>query len=292
MAGDNGETVDLEQLALEYLQGTTSDTTEEEYADEEGEHEAPKKASGHPAWKPILDAVPEEYHEALMPQLQEWDTGVSRKFQDIHDKYAAYEELEDYDPSDLKEAAEIYQQLVNDPAATWESIGRVFGLSPQETAQSASEAESGDFDDLELPPALMAKLAKVDKQEQMLEMIAADLQGRNVAEEEAEEDAALEEYLEELAEEYGAFDEDYIVTLLAAGIDGDEAIARYQELVGEANAEQVAEVESSDSRTSAPRIMSSSGGVPSGSGNPNLSKLSDQDTKGLVAEILRLAQQE
>ena len=62
----SGETVDLAQLALQFLEGAGVPPVGE--ADENAE-EVVEPAAGsneHPAWTSILDAVPAEYHDALM----------------------------------------------------------------------------------------------------------------------------------------------------------------------------------------------------------------------------------
>jgi hypothetical protein len=84
--------------------------------------------------------------------------------------------------------------------------------------------------------------------------------------------------LQELAEEFGEYDEDYVVGLIAAGIDGEEAVARYQAAIHKQAPPPV--------RTPAPKVMSGSGGVPS-SGSVDLAKMSPQDTKRFVMEALR-----
>lgn len=276
------DTVDTEQLALDFLSGNESEkpAVEPEVSNDDANE-------GHAAWKAILDEVPEEYHAALRPTLQEWDTGVSRQFQKIHDKYSPLEELaNEYDPDTVREALNIYDQLVNDPAATYETIGRVFDLSPQVVQTGLSDISEEEFDGLELPNEVLEKLAQVDEMSKVLGLVTQELNQRRDMEEEAEGEQELDDYLEELEEEYGEFDADYVVALIGAGIDGDEAVERFQELVGSTGSSKE---EVTSSREKAPKIMSSSGGVPSSpSGLPDLTGLSSRNTKDLVTEILRL----
>jgi hypothetical protein len=295
----NGEATpqkNVEELALEFLQGTREVPTEEitpEFVAEQTEAPA-QVASDHPAWNAILDAVPAEYHDALKPTLQEWDTGVSRRFQKLHDEYEPLKALADYDPDTVREAVNIYTQLVNDPAATWETIGRVFELSPQDTAQSGSSIEE-DFEDLDLPDALIARLARIDDQDKQLQLITEELNRRRAEEEEAEGEAELDAYLVELEEEYGEFDADYVIGLLSVGIDGEEAISRWQAIRGNGQPvqQQVAAPAPTSAASSAPKVMSSAGGVPTSTSSlPDLTNLSNQNTQALVEQILRQAQQE
>ena len=104
MDGNNGETVDMSQLALEFLQGTRPTTSVEETSEtEESDTPEVEEVTTHPAWKSILDAVPAEYHDALKPTLQEWDTGVSKRFQKLHDEYEPLKRFENYEPDTVEE---------------------------------------------------------------------------------------------------------------------------------------------------------------------------------------------
>lgn len=274
MDGDTNlpEGLDLQSLAAQML-GLDEEAPSGE--NEQEEEEALPQV-GHPAWQEILSKIPVELHNEVLPTLQSWDSGVSRRFQKIHDEYEPYKELEKYgDPETLRKASEIYQALIEDPVATVETIRRVYGLSP--------EVEEVDEEYDELPPILKEKLSKLDEHERALAQMRQELEYRQAAEQEAQEDAALEEYLEELTEEYGEFDQDYVVGLIAAGVDGEEAVARYQYLT-----QRVA----SQPKVQAPTVMSGSGGIPSSGPRPELSKLSNTQTQDLVAELLRMTKQD
>ena len=271
---DESDAPDIEALAAQML-GLEEDEAEDdtEYEEEDNEPQA-----GHPAWQQILSQLPAEYHAAIIPTLQEWDSGVSRRFQKIHDEYAPLKRFEEVDPDEIKEALDVYQALNNDPASTWEAIGRVYGLSPQQVSQVADESD--DFDLEDLPPAVRDRLSKLDVHDRVLEAITGELLQRQESEKEFQEDAELEEYLDYLRDTYGDYDEDYVVGLIASGIDGEEAIGRFQQFTQQ--------FESQPQRQS-PRIMSGGGGIPNNE-SVNVSKLSNQDTQKLVEELLRLSQ--
>lgn len=265
------EGLTIEEIAAQMLGMEQEDSDEEEYEDEEEDHQ------GHPAWRGILDLVPQENQAQVREQLASWDAGVNRRFQKIHDEYAPYKDLDDYDPAMLKTAADVYSALLENPQNTWETIGKVYGLSPTQ-----AEDEDDEEDGFELPASVRSKLSKLDQHEQIIGRLSQEFQQLQAAEQEAQEDAELEQYLEDLAEEYGDFDEEYVVGLIAAGVDGEEAVGRYQNLINRA---------SSPRRNTAPTVMSGSGGIPT-SGSVNVSKLNKTDTQNLVAELLRLTASE
>lgn len=276
---DNNEAegLSIEDLAARML-GLDSD--DEAQYDDGQEEEDSDRPVGHPAWQSILSQIPEELHSKVIPTLQEWDAGVSRRFQKIHDEYSGFKEFEEVDIDDLRQAYKVYSALTEDPQSTWETIGRVYGLSPQQVSQAMS-SEEDDLDLDALPQSIRDRLSRIDQHDALLQQMAYQMQEAQAAEEEAEEDAALDELLEELQEEYGEFDEDYVVGLIASGVDPEEAVERFQQFT--------ARYQPQVPQQPAPRVMSSGGGVPS-STPVNVTGLNNQDTQALVAEILRLSQ--
>jgi len=272
--------ISIEALAAQMLGLNEEVENNEKDTDEE---ENSKHVVGHPAWRQILNSIPEEYHDAVIPTLQGWDRGVSRRFQKLHDEYAPYKQFEDLEPDSLKEAVNVYNALTNDPAATWEAIGRVYGLSPQQVSQAASQGE--DFDLEDLPAPIRERLNRLDEHDKTLMQLSQQIQQQQAKAEEQAQDEALEEYLEELREEYGDFDEDYVVGLIASGVDGDDAVGRFQALLEDiAGNIQFEETP----KQNYPQVMSGGGGVPD-YGQVDTSKMSNQDTQALNAEILRLS---
>jgi hypothetical protein len=255
------------------------DEDEEYDSDDDEEDERPQV--GHPAWQQILNQIPSEYHEAVIPTLQRWDSGVSRRFQRIHDEYAPYKELGEFEPDSIKEAMNVYNALNNDPAATWEAIGRVYGLSPQQVSQAASDDEDFDMDDL--PGPIRERLNRLDEHDRTLVQLSQQIQQQQQASQQEQEDEALEEYLDDLREEYGDFDEEYVVGLIAAGLDGEDAVERFQQLIND-----IASNTEVEPRANYPQVMSGGGGVPD-YGEVDTSSMSNQDTQALIAEILRLS---
>lgn len=234
----------------------------------------------HPAWNEVLSQIPSELHSKVIPTLQKWDQGVSRQFQKIHDQYRPLAKYEEIDPDILEDAIKVYDALTSDPASTWEAIGRAYGLSPTaKTNPVTEEDEANNFNLDDLPPAVKARLNKVDMHDQVLEEVAQDLLARREAEQAAQEEAELEQYLTELHDTYGDFDEDYVIGLLAAGIDGEAAVGKYQQLAFIQPSQQ-------NSRAVTPQVLSSSGGIPSVQ-SVDVGSLSRSQTESLIAEILR-----
>jgi len=282
--GEDDTALEQPQISIEDLAAQMLGLTDNNESEEEDEEGSQPQARVHPAWQEILDSVPAEYHEQIIPTLQQWDRGVSRRFQRIHDEYAPYKEFEELEPDSIKEAVNIYNALTTDPAATWEAIGRVYGLSPQEVSQAASQDEDFDLDDL--PAPIRDRLNRLDEHDKTLQLLSLQMQQQGQQAEEQAQDEALEEYLGELKEEYGDFDEDYVVGLMASGMDGEDAVERFQALLGQIASEITFE---DDGKPEYPQVMSGGGGVADFA-QVDTSKMSNQDTQALIAEILRISQ--
>jgi hypothetical protein len=229
---------------------------------------------GHPAWQEILDAIPEQYRDAVMPTLEKWDKGVSNRFQSLHSKYEPLKQYAEYDPTELEIAINLKQAIEADPRAVWELLAQTYELQPLE--QGASEQGSVDMGQgyyeeggSEVDPLILQQLA--EQQAQLAEL----QQAREL--EEAEEQ--LDAYMAYLHDEHGEFDDDYVVTLLANGVDGEEAVNRYKSKFQAA----------APTAPTAPKVMGAGGGVPSRAIDPNA--LSNNETKDLVAQMLLQAQQ-
>lgn len=285
MSGEQPNTgpVDVQQMARDMLDKSTVETSVPEVESEEVDSTSEQEPSedklivgGHPAWEEVLTAVPEEFHEALIPKLKGWDGGVTRRFQEIHSQYEplkAFEPLvqQGFDPDTLSQAIGLYQALNDSPDKVYEALGEAYGFGEQ-------ESESDDYDDegeTSIPRELQEQL---DRQERALEAMAEELSRRNEQEQNLQQTQELDNYLNSLRSEYGDFDEDYVVTKLANGMDGEVAVRQYQEIVGPPR-----------TPSAAPKVMGSSGvgsgGIPTDS--PEISKLSSQDTQSLVESILQ-----
>lgn len=259
-------------------------STEDVSSDESGESSS-KKLGGHPAWQEILSAVPEEYHEMLTPKLKEWDAGVTRRFQEIHSQYEplkVFEPIaEDIDADTLSSALGLFQAVNTNPEEVYRALGAAYGF--------ASEQESSDDDEddySQLPPHIARQL---EEQQRAIEALSEFAQTTQLTSVQQQEQEALNDYLGQLQDAYGDFDEDYVLTKMAAGVDGEVAVRQYFEIAPPVGGSQSQGQQTRGSAVTPPQVLGSSGvgsgGVPSTSVSP--AKLGRAETKSLVEEILR-----
>lgn len=226
---------------------------------------------GHPAWQEILDAIPEQYREAVMPTLEKWDKGVQNRFQSLHSKYEPLKAFEQADPQQIEMGLNLLERINEDPRAVYDLMRTTYGFDNE---QGASENEGSMSEQFAEPDDKV--LSQLSATEQRLAQLEQEREMERYQEQ-------LDAYIAYLHEpEPGKvrdFDEDYVITLLANGVDGEEAVSRYQKIVETAAPK--------NTPPPAPRIMPSGGGVPSNAIDPKT--LSDSQTKDLVAQMLQQA---
>lgn len=223
---------------------------------------------GHPAWQEILDAIPEEYRATVMPTLEKWDKGVQNRFQSLHSKYEPLKPYEQVDPQEIEMGLNLIRQINEDPRTVYDLMAQSFGFGNEQGAsenedQMSEQYGEADPQTLQLLQEQAERLAQLEQEREM---------------EKYEEQ--LDAYMKYLHEQHGDFDDDYVVTLLANGVDGDEAVSRYNKIVETATANM-------STPPPAPRVMPSGGGVPSNAIDPKT--LTDGQTKDLVAQMLQQA---
>lgn len=256
--------------------------------DNSGTVEQQQEIKGHPAWDEILSTVPQEFHHLITPTLEKWDSGVQKKIQDLHSQIDPYREIiEDIDPEVVDMALKLAEAVQADPRAVYEQLAEAYGFDSSE--QGVTEMEN-TVEDLFNDGSDTAQLANaLAEQRAMLEQLQqerqAELEAIAQAQEEAELDELLDEYIDALHQEYGDFNEDFVITLMGNGLDGEEAVKEFFSIVQEASQAQ----QPSES-SSAPTVLGSGGNIPSNAIDP--SKLNPSQTSELVAQLLAMEDQD
>ena len=78
----------------------------------------------------FLANVPESDRAVVSRYIKDWDSGVTKKFQEIHGQYEPYKQLGDVDK--LRQAVEVYDLLDNSPEIIYETLKQHFSeIQPQ-----------------------------------------------------------------------------------------------------------------------------------------------------------------
>lgn len=195
----------------------------------------PNQNPGHPAWKEILDVLPDSLHGIITPKLQDWDRGVQQRFQEIHQQYNPYKKLvENQVPAEyVEQALYLANQLETNPAELVQKAIEHFNLEQFKAQANNSDDDYDedydmqDLDDLRNDPRLKPFF---DKQDELAQYIEQQQQ----AQQEQQSNQEMQNYLAYLHENYGNFDDIYVTALVANGVDGEVAVKQFQNTVNQA----------------------------------------------------------
>jgi len=228
----------------------------------------------------FLTRIPEADRATVEKYVKQWDAGVTRRFQELHKQYEPYKNLGELET--LQKAQEIYGILDNEPERLYHALREIF------EEEAGNEQQQNPDASVENPPefqgALQELQSKFDQQTQVLEAMAQYLMQQENQSKESQEDSELEDYLGLLKEEFGDFDEDYVLTKMYHGASGEEAIQAYQQFV-----QQIAN-QAGSAVNNLPTFLSSSGGsgVPQ-TPSQKLGEIPGKDIRNLVADVLAQA---
>ena len=232
----------------------------------------------NPAWGEALSAVPEQFHPHLTEHFQKWDQSAQQRVEQANQSVAQFEPFKPFiengiSPEDLEQGLQLMYQINQDPKAVYEALGQAYNLTPaQVEAVIEGEGEEGQN-----PQAFDPRY---DQLQEGLDLVANTLLQQEQAKISAQADAELDTELKGLREKFGDFDEHYVLSLVANGATMEQAAQKYQTLTQN--------ILQQNPRPFAPNVMGNSGGgtgLPSQAIDPT--KLSDQDRRALVAQMLK-----
>lgn len=271
----------------------------------------------NPKWNGLLSKIPAEYHNQIIPDLQEWDKGVQERFNEIRSEYSELEKFKplvdnNVDFDYVAQAVNLADALQRDAVGTIKEINQAWELGfvdkdeAEKLGQSAgSGTDNDDFlntdDDILNHPQVKAMK---DALEQLQTTYETDKERERREQEEAQALREFEQTLDDLEKKYTQpedgsdpqpFNRLFVTALMAQDIDGDEAVKQYhQVLAGTVNTDtDTTQTNSSTgSSDSPPVVMGNSGTAGSGSadgsvnfGSMNTSEFNDTVEKLLAAQM-------
>lgn len=238
----------------------------------------------NPAWNDVLSVIPEQYHQQVTPYFQKWDQSAQTRIEEVNGRLKSFEPYQQFvehgiDPGELEQGLRLMYEINNNPRAVYDALAEAYNLTPQQVQDLAN----GNKEEEEENPYLQDP--RIDQLQQGLDLVGQVVlqdQQRRMAE---QADAELDAELKSLESKYGNFDERYVLALMANGASGDDAVKAFQELTNT--------VIQNNPRPFAPNVMGGSGGssgLPSQAIDPT--KLSGQETRALVAQMLNAARRQ
>lgn len=232
-------------------------------------------------YAPYLERIPESVRGVVEPVFKEWDAGVTQRFQQLHSQFGwaqPWQEIaQQYDPDTVSQSLQVLQALSENPEGFYKALGESYGYGQQQVQQQQQQNQPNEFVEQGQQPQQQDD-PRFAQLEQLVGSLAESIVSERQQQQEQQEEQELYAFLGQLKQEHGEFDEDYVLTKIAAGVDPIQAVQQYRQLVGNNNGQQ------NGPGQQAPVVMSGSGGVPSNT--VDFRNLDRKGTQGLVASVL------
>lgn len=237
----------------------------------------------HPAWNEMLGAIPQEYHEKVIPHLQKWDGNV----QQVHQKYSPYAKIAgSTSPERLQQVLSVAQALEQNPRGFYDVLRQHLGIEDVNALVEGEEEEEAGPQNI--PPQLQQQMAEFQRQQEYMAQMMLDQRQKET---QAQEDAELEAlygWMENQSEEFKTLNavkvngvglaEPFVNDILARGGNPQQALQMLTSFV-----EHAANFRATPK---APAILSGQGGVVP-QGQKRVTDLNGKETRNLVVEALQ-----
>jgi septum formation topological specificity factor MinE len=224
---------------------------------------------GLPAeWNDIVGALPEDKRAELAPKLK------SRL-----DEYEPLKQYEDFHKSgvtaeQMQQALNLSSVIDNHPRQVYEKLAEFLGITPQQAQEVVEEVEEGD-------EAGDPRYEAMKKQLDVLsQIIIQERQTQTQAQLRSQADEELNKELGAVKKKYGNVDEDQILLYMSRGdMTAEQAYQAYTKRDAEIR-----------TRRPAPVLLGQGQAVPHT--RPDFTKMSNEDTKKFVAQMMEHSNQE
>lgn len=238
-----------------------SESVEQQITDATGgdtvDNSQPETPSVSPAWQPILDTVPEEFHSRIIPTLSDWD----KNFGQVQEKYSRYKDFDEHGVKrdEIEEAMNLRYMLQTRPRDVWEYLNTQGNYSQGQIEQNVP-VEDDEVVDLENPQGFdITKHPRFVELENQLAQFTQVAQ-QTVQQQQAEAmDREIEQSFKTLTETYGTLEvEDQQIIGQLAIANGGDIIKAGQTYFGRINAVAPRQ----PANASAPPVLGGQRGLP------------------------------
>lgn len=230
---------------------------------------------------PFLEGVDEADREIVSKYINEWDAGVTKKFQELNGKLKPYEDL-GVDVESIQHAVSVMRWADEDPAGFYQEVkNRIHALAEEGVIDmSMLEGDTPDPVGSNLPEFEGVPEQFVQRYQGLENQLNEVLEWKKNQESQAESQSRqqqLDNLFENLHNDHGDFDKAAVMGRILEGMSPEEAVKDYQKLVKEI---------STPKRQTPPSTLP--GGGQSIREQVDSSKLGDKKTRtGLVTDLLK-----
>src|SRR5689334_15153195 len=91
-----------------------------------GDQDGPSQAQGgiNPAFNPLLQELPQDLHEKILPHLKSWDEGVNNKLRSVQQQYEPWKNIigAGVDPDTAQAGINMINMLEQNPKLLYDAL--------------------------------------------------------------------------------------------------------------------------------------------------------------------------
>lgn len=257
-----------------------------ETGSEGGQENSGGQTGFNPAWSPMLEKLPQEFHNIIAPNLREWDSNYQRDVQEVQSRYAPYQPLIDQNVSieQIDQALTLAALFQADPQGLYSQLGEWGKTQGWDQGQPVTpEVPAGNEPDDTFSfgeESDITQHPKFQELQQQLEMMMNIVQQGAAQSQQQEADQALIAEEQQLTEKYGEFDPKWVYPYAVQTQSSlEEAVQAYHEFVNNIRSAPRA-------NDGAPPVFSANGNGQLPSTDPNPRKMTKDERMKYVEGIL------
>lgn len=235
----------------------------------------------NPAWDNLLGKLPEQYRQAILPELKTWDQNYDSGIQKVHSQYEPWKAFADngVEPDEVNNAMLVWQAMNDDPQKFIKTVMDYYQFSP-DGGQGQNPQQPQDENSDDGIPYDVAQDPRFQQMEQMVQLLSQNAMTQYESQTAAQVENEVAQMFTDAQQRHGEFDEAYVAQLLMVNedMDIDTAIQMQRE-----RDQQIVQNYRSPGQN-APVLMGGGGGVPSQ--QTRVSGLSDSQRRNLIVQTL------
>lgn len=260
-------------------QGQGPDPSQQQQSQPQGE-------SGYSLASGFLDRVDPAHRAIVEPYVKQWDAGVTRRFQELQSQLAPWQEFGD--PEEVSAAVGLAQMLQENPYQVYGILQQALingeiqapdgqqGPAPlQQPAPNLQQQQDQGLNGI--PPEVQQRM---DQMQNALVALGQHILGQQQQQSTEQENQALESHLDLLHQEYGDFDDRYVMLQVYNGATWEDAINNFNGLITQRAGQSL------QRQNGLPALLGSGGGGGAPTDPASVKNLDRGQVKSLVASVL------
>lgn len=239
--------------------------------------------SFNPAWNPIMEKLPSEFHNMIAPTLKEWDSN----FQRVQTQFSPYKQFADSQvtPDQINASLQLAQVLQTNPRLVYdkmiETYGDEWGLNQVQGQQEEFDPndDASAFDDGGFNPENHPMFQQMQQQ---MGAIAQFQQAQIENQERQRINAEIDRDFKSIGEKFGELTQDDISMIAAVSLQNEIPLTQAADRVFSYKPRTAS---ATPQNNSLPNVVPPGGGMPSQAIDPT--KLTGVQTRDVVAKMMQ-----